>query len=83
MNQIEALKDKLKKKMELQDYVPEIVEEKEALKEPKTKVTFYAPESVLKLFNKIYAENILDGQKIDKSTLFCEMVKFYYDRKHS
>lgn len=78
MSGLKKLEETLKKKIALNDYKPEAqkdgIEEKQEIKH---KVTFYLPESVLRAFDKIYAERILQGNKIDRSALISEIIKSY------
>lgn len=49
-------------------------------KSKKIKCTFYLTQECLNEFNTVYAKRIIEGEKVDKGTLFHEMVFSYSHR---
>lgn len=47
----------------------------------KSRMTVYLDENSERLFNEIYAKNILNGEKEDKSSLICEAIELLYKKR--
>lgn len=51
--------------------------DQEKREEEKKKATFYLTDDELKKFDRIYGQRIIEGNKIDRSALICEMIRQY------
>lgn len=53
-------------------------EKSHAVKHP-CKMTFYMTQEIFDAFNYIYARRLIKKKKVDKGSLFCEIVQFFIE----
>lgn len=82
MSELDKLQNSIRKKLELNDYKPESRNVDKTESQQKVKACFYVHKEVMKKFDKVIAERLISGNKIDRSALISEMIEFFYDKHH-